>query len=254
MSRVPGSHIGDIDISKPLIIAHRDASADAPGNTLAAFEVAFRRGADGLEFDVRRARASSPPGPYAATHASFRGEPIPTLARVFELAGSRSHALYAELKFGPSEDCLPLAARVAEEVKARRLENVAVVESFNLDAVKLTKQPAPDVRTAVLFERTRRRPLPTRAWMLERAAGCLSDEAALHHSMATRAAVDAARRAAFPAVAWTVDHASWATRAHCLGLRAPITNRPARMRAAPDALFSAESVSTSDEGARGHVE
>lgn len=40
-------------ISKPLIIAHRGASYDAPENTLSAFQLAVAQGADGLEFDVQ---------------------------------------------------------------------------------------------------------------------------------------------------------------------------------------------------------
>jgi Glycerophosphoryl diester phosphodiesterase len=37
----------------PLIIAHRGASADAPENTLAAFELARRQQADMIELDVQ---------------------------------------------------------------------------------------------------------------------------------------------------------------------------------------------------------
>src|SRR5262245_7648951 len=36
----------------PLVIAHRGASADAPENTIAAFELALDQGADALELDV----------------------------------------------------------------------------------------------------------------------------------------------------------------------------------------------------------
>jgi glycerophosphoryl diester phosphodiesterase len=38
---------------KPLIIAHRGASEDAPENTLAAFRLAWQQGADGIEGDFR---------------------------------------------------------------------------------------------------------------------------------------------------------------------------------------------------------
>jgi glycerophosphoryl diester phosphodiesterase len=37
---------------KPLILAHRGASTLAPENTLAAFELAIRQQADGIELDV----------------------------------------------------------------------------------------------------------------------------------------------------------------------------------------------------------
>src|SRR5665811_1054924 len=36
----------------PLIIAHRGASASAPENTLAAFQLAYAQKADGIELDV----------------------------------------------------------------------------------------------------------------------------------------------------------------------------------------------------------
>src|SRR2546429_8041733 len=38
----------------PLVIAHRGASAYAPENTMPAFELAVRQGADMLELDVQR--------------------------------------------------------------------------------------------------------------------------------------------------------------------------------------------------------
>jgi glycerophosphoryl diester phosphodiesterase len=39
---------------RPLLLGHRGASAHAPDNTLAAFELALAAGADGVELDVRR--------------------------------------------------------------------------------------------------------------------------------------------------------------------------------------------------------
>lgn len=41
------------DPKRTLILAHRGASAEAPENTLAAFDLAVRQGADGIELDVR---------------------------------------------------------------------------------------------------------------------------------------------------------------------------------------------------------
>src|SRR5438445_13092163 len=39
---------------RPLLWAHRGASADAPENTLAAFSLALAQGADGVELDAQR--------------------------------------------------------------------------------------------------------------------------------------------------------------------------------------------------------
>ncbi len=36
----------------PKIFAHRGATADAPENTMAAFQLALEQGADGIELDV----------------------------------------------------------------------------------------------------------------------------------------------------------------------------------------------------------
>src|SRR4051812_6725756 len=41
-------------VSRPLVLAHRGASAQAPANTLEAFALARTLGADGVELDVRR--------------------------------------------------------------------------------------------------------------------------------------------------------------------------------------------------------
>src|SRR3569833_4569377 len=37
----------------PFVVAHRGASAERPGHTLAAYELALQEGADGVECDVR---------------------------------------------------------------------------------------------------------------------------------------------------------------------------------------------------------
>src|SRR5512133_60470 len=39
--------------TEPLLIAHRGASREAPENTLAAFDLAWQQGADGIEADFR---------------------------------------------------------------------------------------------------------------------------------------------------------------------------------------------------------
>ena len=40
-------------LPQPVIFAHRGASAHAPENTLAAFELALQQGADAIELDVK---------------------------------------------------------------------------------------------------------------------------------------------------------------------------------------------------------
>ncbi len=60
----------------PLVIAHRGASSDAPGNTPAAFEAAIALGVDAVELDVRR----TSDGVLVVHHnASRRGVPVAML-------------------------------------------------------------------------------------------------------------------------------------------------------------------------------
>ncbi len=140
--------------SGPLIIGHRGASAHAPENTHAAFELAFADGADGIEFDVRLASDGVPfvfhdatfertvgiygnaddyPStmleqvyagawfneryPRRARIAYEWGEKIPTLAQVFERYGS--HLLYAEMK------CEDVSAPAGAGARRRRADSQA---------------------------------------------------------------------------------------------------------------------------------
>ena len=45
---------------RPLVIAHRGASSDAPENTIAAFELALEQGADALEMDIHLSKDGHP--------------------------------------------------------------------------------------------------------------------------------------------------------------------------------------------------
>ena len=67
---------------RPLVIAHRGASAELPENTLPAFVRAIELGADFVEFDVHPRRD----GALVVSHDRPRGgERPPALAEVLEL-------------------------------------------------------------------------------------------------------------------------------------------------------------------------
>jgi len=104
-------------LSQPVIFAHRGASAHAPENTLAAFELAYAQGADAIELDAKL----SADGHVIVIHdltvdrttgahgrvkdmkladlrvldagsffsANFRGEKVPLLEEVFETLGQK---------------------------------------------------------------------------------------------------------------------------------------------------------------------
>lgn len=182
----------------------------------------------------------------ARARAEFARERVPTLAEVCERFAARCAALYVELKCdGPHARavndagvCADVNALAAATVNVLRASPDAarrsVVESFALEAVAEVKRLAPELRTAALFERTLRQPRPRAHDLISRALDNGADEIALHRSLATPRLIEAARAAGLRAVAWTVDHPAWAARARALGLRALITNNPARLRTALD--------------------
>ena len=249
-----------------LIIGHRGSAAVAPENTLVSFERALADGADGIEFDVRLARDGVPVVIHDATlrrTALRRGmvssfsstelaqmdagtwfnlrrprlareeyalATIPTLASVFELMKKRDALLYVEMKCGP-RDRAGLASEVAKLVRDYSLAPRVVVESFDLPSIAEVKRLDATLRTAALFDRRLSRPAPSARGMIGRAIKCGADEIALHHSLATRRTVGEAARHNLNTVVWTADNPSWVSRAMRSGVRAVITNDPARLSA-----------------------
>lgn len=261
--------------SDPLVIAHRGASYAAPENTFAAFDLAIREGADGIEFDVRLSRDRVPVvihdstlrrtarlasrvssltaaelseidvgswfnaiRPRAARDA-YADERVHALREVLERFGQKSRALYVEMKFDAGEDFAPLARAVAAEVRAESLFKRVVVESFSHEALLEVKRVAPSIRTSALFERRAARPFPSSRRIVEEAIECEADEIALQLSLARRTLIEAAHEARLPVVVWTADASYWAKRARELRIHALITNRPGKMRASLDALAQA---------------
>ena len=261
----------------PLIIAHRGASAEAPENTLAAFERAIAGGADGIEFDVRRAKDGVPIVFHDATlqriarkkerassftsselqrlnvgawfkrsrpskaNPKFAGEAVPTLAQVFDFLRGYEGRIYVELK-GKTEETLALVETVGRATRQTNLLPNIVLKSFKLEAIALSKKLFPEIRAAALFAPKivsllrRERPL------IERAKAFGADELSLHHSLATRKTVASATRENLPVAVWTINRPVWIKRAAEIGVRAIITNHPARLVAARDEILSENSI------------
>lgn len=143
-------------LPQPVLFAHRGASAYAPENTLAAFELAHRQGAAAIEFDAKLTsdgqiviihdqtldRTTDGAGrvaklPLAALReldagswmsASFRGEKIPTLDEVFEAVGQKMFMNVELTNYATPFDTL--VPRVAEAVKKHGLEDRVLFSSF----------------------------------------------------------------------------------------------------------------------------
>jgi glycerophosphoryl diester phosphodiesterase len=247
-----------------LIIGHRGAAAVAPENTLISFERALADGADGIEFDVRLARdgvavvihdqtlrrtalRQGRIESFSSTELSemdagtwfnqrfphcarleYTQAKIPTLAAVFETMKARSALLYVEMKCGP-KDRAALSNEVARLIRSYSLAERVVVESFDLASITEIKRLNGGLRTAALFDRRLSRPAPSARRIIEKAMRCGAEEIALHRSLATERTVEAAARRGLETVVWTADNPAWVERAIKRGVRAIITNDPARL-------------------------
>ena len=249
----------------PLIIGHRGASAVAPENTLAAFHKAIDAGADGIEFDVRLSRDGVPviihdetlrrtalrserivdltaeemqktnAGSWfaLARHLStdeYRDQTIPTLQQLLEDFSGNDALLYLELKCATSE------IRQIVDATSALLETYSsgdrtIIECFDLSAIEAMKRRTPSLKTAALFEPTLSNPssLFSAHSLVARAVAAGADEIALHHRLANRRAIEAARKAGLRVVVWTIDDPAWITRSKEHGIDCLITNDPARM-------------------------
>ena len=156
-------------VPRPLIIAHRGASHDAPENTLAAFRLAFERGADGIEgdfyltrdkrmvcihdADTKRVAGTS----LAVAHSSlaelkrldvggwkgakWHGERVPTIEEVIGVIPP-DKMFFIELKIGP-EVVTPLKTVLARSTLKPRQ---CVIISFDADTIVAAKRQLPEIK------------------------------------------------------------------------------------------------------------
>jgi glycerophosphoryl diester phosphodiesterase len=160
----------------PLVFAHRGASAHAPENTLAAFELALAQGAQGIELDVKLSADGEVVVIHDATtdrttgvkgHVSqltlaalreldagsfflekFSGEKIPTLAEVFETIGGRAFINVELTNYASPRD--GLADKVCVLVKRFGLEQSILFSSFLQSNLTRTRGLLPDVPRGLL--------------------------------------------------------------------------------------------------------
>jgi glycerophosphoryl diester phosphodiesterase len=220
---------------EPAVIAHRGASAYAPGNSLAAFELALRLGADAIELDLRATadgelvvlhdatleRTAGDPRFIAETpHAELSGlaEPVrpPRLADVFDAFGATTHYLL-DVKAAPGS----AQRRLADTIGAAGLRERVVVQSFDHLLLRRLARHGRRLTLAALLE-----------------PGAASAPAAAIARFASALApashgIDAAlvRRAhsyGLAVLAWTVNDEAAMTRLLGLGVDALITDVPDR--------------------------
>lgn len=258
-------------MQKPLIIAHRGASALAPENTRAAFRKAIADGADGLEFDVRLAKDGAVVVFHDATlrrlsnrknlvssltaeelreidvgswfnrrkgplsDEDFSDERIPTLADLLDFLKDFKGLIYIELKCREAET-EKLSKAVCRAISGSPLRPQMIVKSFQLEVIPHIRRLCPDVKTAALFAPKIMTLLRKEKRLINIADELGADMVSVHFSLATRKLLKKAEKKELPVTIWTADNPRWVKRACDLGLFAVITNNPAALLAKRDEL------------------
>jgi glycerophosphoryl diester phosphodiesterase len=212
---------------RPLVIAHRGASGEAPENSLAAFRLAATSGADAAETDVRVSkdgvvvvhhdpelgRTVHGDGPlHARTAHELAALGIPTLEQVLDVVAPL--VLCVEIKGGEE-----IVRRVAPVVAGRNV----VFFAFDPEHVEELRREIPDVPVLALFEPEYDANIVATTKRLG-AAGI-----GLAHRAADPAIVEAAHDAGLAVFLWTVNELQDVRRAISLGVDGIITDWPARV-------------------------
>ena len=163
-------------LSTPIVFAHRGASAYAPENTLAAFELAIRQEANAIELDTKLSADGQPvvihdqtvdrtTGEHGKVSAftlehlrkmdagrhfddKFRGEPVPSLEDVFAAVGQRIFINVELTNYAAPTDDLP--EKVAVLVKRHKLGGRVLFSSFNPLALIRVRRQLPDTPVGLL--------------------------------------------------------------------------------------------------------
>ncbi|MRR31832.1 glycerophosphodiester phosphodiesterase, partial [bacterium] len=211
--------------ARPLIFAHRGASAYAPENTLAAFQLALEQGADGIELDAKL----TSDGEVVVIHdqtvnrttngrgrvgqmtldqlrqldagfwkgIAFKGQNIPTLAEVFETVGNKLIINIELTNYDSPDDGLP--DKVAFLIRKFHLEECVLYSSFLSANLTAIRKSLPRVPLAILAK-------PGPAGNKNRSPhsrGSAPDYLHPHFLDVTRQLVDRERAAGRQVTAWT---------------------------------------------------
>lgn len=232
---------------KPKIYAHRGASSQAPENTLAAFQLAFEQGADGIELDVMLSkdqqlvvihddtvdRTTDGTGRVSdLTLVELKqldaggGETIPTLAEVLDRFGGQ-FPINIELKnYSSLFDALPMA--VAGMVRDYGLVDSILVSSFNPFNFPRFHRVLPDVPRGMLTFPGRARNILYRFFRYEAFHP--------HFKDVDEALVKTVHARGQQINVWTVDEAADIRHLAKLGVDTVITNVPQRARTVLESL------------------
>jgi glycerophosphoryl diester phosphodiesterase len=238
--------------SRPLVIAHRGASVEAPENTIAAFELAITQGADAIELDVQLSRDDQPvvihdPALERTTSGTgrvrdltvrelkrldaggwrggrFQGQRIQTLQEVFERFRDRVR-FWIELKGG--SDLYPgIEDKVVSMIEVYDVLEQALVQSFDGAALQRISALNPEIRLGILAATPPINPL------IGSASACRAICPDAH--LVSEAEIALIRHAGLECYVWTVNEPAQMDRLVELGVSGIITDRPDLLRARID--------------------
>jgi glycerophosphoryl diester phosphodiesterase len=229
---------------RPLVIAHRGASAQRPENTLPAYALAVEQGADMIEIDLHRSRD----GAIVVTHdaqleglggrgeiadaslAEIRaldagdGERVPTLDEVLDAFGERI-AFNLELKRASRGTYEGLEERAVAAVRQRGILARTLFSSFYDPVLAALRGEGDDVRIGTLVS-----PRAPDGW-LERSRAVGAEAVHFWLGLATPEAVAAAHEAGLDVHVYTVDAVETMRALLARGVDGFFTNHPDRLRA-----------------------
>jgi glycerophosphoryl diester phosphodiesterase len=247
---------------RPLVIAHRGASGEAPENSIAAFQLAIEQEADLIETDVhltadgalvaihdhaldRTTNGHGLVGEHTLAQIEvldagswfeprFSGQRVLTLDELLAWAANRI-PVAIEIKNGPIY-YEGIEERVVEAIRRHGMERSTMVISFDHSAIERLKRVAPGILGGVLFAGT-----PVHASSLALEAGA---EAILPNwaSVTNKMVADAHERG-IAVSTWVTDEVAEMRWIMAHGVDAIATNRPGRLAALltqPRAVPSAE--------------
>ncbi|MFG3705816.1 glycerophosphodiester phosphodiesterase family protein [Micromonospora sp. NPDC047670] len=237
------------DGSPLTVIAHRGASSAAPENTLVAQEAARRANADWIENDVQPSRDGVPfvlhdttvdrttdgagrirdltaaqlkaldAGSWFAP--SYAGARLPTLAEQLADLRTRGGNLLLEIKGAHTRDEV---ARIVEVIRAERMTGRVFIQSFEVDALRHTRELAPELPLGLLRSSLDADPVAI-ARELGLTAYNPSGTALLTRPDVVRALHDAG----VAVLVWTIDSANQWQALEQADVDGIITNRPAEL-------------------------
>ena len=242
---------------KPLIIAHRGASAYAPENTLPAFELAIQQGADFVELDAKLCadqrvvilhdrsveRTTNGAGRVADLtyqqlqelnacyrfHEDYPHEKVPLLEEVLELCAGRS-GINIELGnyYTPLDN---LAEEVALIISNFQLKEDVIVSAFHPISLRRFHAHSPETPIAFLARRGWQGSL-SRGWL----GRALVPYNALHpeKSDVTPRLMASAHKYGYPVRPFTVNDAGEMQQLIALGVDGLITDDPLLARSQLD--------------------